>query len=117
MILQFDKRGHLVPYNNIEISYETFISSFVENSPLKSTRHQIFAKFDSFLKEFCSEIYPNFKIWINGSFVTEKTNPNDIDFLIFINYEWYQLNEQKLDDVKNKVKKENADLDIYFLIE
>lgn len=114
-MLEFDDKGHLIPYNVIELSYKNFIANFVKQFPLNSTRHQIFNNFEVFLGEFSSKVYPNFQIWINGSFVTKKVNPNDIDCLIFINYEWLKENELKLSDFKNKIK--NDRLDVYFLIE
>ena len=78
-MLEFDEKGNLIPHNHhIEISYDVFVKNFVKNFPIESTRHQILTDFERFLEEFCSKIYSHFNIWINGSFVTQKVNPNDI---------------------------------------
>lgn len=116
-MLKFDEKGNLTPYNHIETSYEIFVENFVKSFPLDSTRLQIFTNFERFLEEFRSKIYPHFKIWVNGSFVTQKTNPNDIDFLIFIKYDWFEVNTKALSDFKTSIKQDYKDLDVYFLIE
>ena len=91
-MLELNEKGNLMPYSPIKISFEIFIKIFVESFPLDSTRHQILANFERFIEEFRSKIYPHFNIWINGSFVTQKKNPNDIDFLVFIEYDWFEVN-------------------------
>jgi hypothetical protein len=116
-MLEFDEKGNLIPYSHIEISYKIFVENFVESFSLDSTRHQILANFERFLEEFRSKIYPHFNIWINGSFVTQKVSPNDIDFLIFIKYDWFEINESSLSNFKTTIKQDYKDLDVYFLIE
>lgn len=116
-MLEFDEKGNLTPYNNIEISYEKFVKNFIVSFPLDSSRYRILTIFEHFLEEFRSKIYPNFKIWINGSFVTQKIHPNDIDFLIFIKYDWFEINETSLSNFKTTVKQDYKNLDVYFLIE
>jgi predicted nucleotidyltransferase len=84
MKLSFDEKGHLVPYEIITIDWavfvETFVNSFVENS----TRHRIFEKFERFIEEVKILLNDSFEIWINGSFVTKKENPKDIDVVILV---------------------------------
>lgn len=113
-MLEFDEKGNLTPYNNIEINYEIFVKNFVDSFPLDSTRHQILTNFERFLEKLRLKIYPHFSIWINGSFVTQKLNPNDIDFLIFIEYDWFEINELSLSDFKTMIKQDYKDLDVYF---
>lgn len=116
-MLEFDEKGNLTPYNNIEISYEEFVKNFIASFPLDSSRYQILTVFEHFVEGFRSKIYPNFKIWINGSFVTQKINPNDIDFLIFIKYDWFEVNGTSLNTLKATIKQDYKNLDVYFLIE
>ncbi len=117
-MLEFDEKGNLIPHNHhIEISYDVFVKNFVKNFPIESTRHQILTDFERFLEEFCSKIYSHFNIWINGSFVTQKVNPNDIDCLIFIKYDWLKVNEKTLSNFKTTIKQDYKNLDVYFLIE
>ena len=37
-----------------------------------------FENYSQYLQDFQNEISPNFRQWINGSFVTNRTNPKDI---------------------------------------
>ncbi len=116
-MLEFDEKGNLTPYNHIEISYEIFVENFVKSFPLDSTRHQILANLERFLEAFRSKIYPHFNIWINGSFVTQKVSPNDLDCLIFIKYDWFEINRLSFDNFKTTIKQDYKNLDVYFLIE
>ncbi len=116
-MLEFDEKGNLIPYSHIEISYEIFVKNFVKSFPLDSTRHQILGNFERFLEKFRSKIYPHFNIWINGSFVTQKVSPNDIDCLIFLKYDWFEINWLAFSDFKTAIKQDYKDLDVYFLIE
>lgn len=86
MELKFDIRGHLIPYEKNQITFEEFKTNFVESFDEDSSRHEIFKNYIKYLEEFKSEITPNFKQWINGSFVTNKKNPNDIDFVSLIDH-------------------------------
>ena len=47
---------------------------------------------------FSRRITPQFEQWINGSFVTTKENPNDIDFVTFIDSTIFKQNEAKLEE-------------------
>jgi hypothetical protein len=47
-------------------------------------------------------------MWVDGSFVTAKRdNPNDIDFVIFIDYEVYEANQSIIDSRFNKYGSKN----------
>ncbi|GAB2630425.1 hypothetical protein GCM10027035_26290 [Emticicia sediminis] len=112
-MLEFDEKGNLTPHSNIEISYEEFVKNFIKSFPLDSTRHQILTNFEHFLKEFRSKIYPHFNIWINGSFVTQKVSPNDIDCLIFIKYDWFEINRLSFDNFKTTIRQDYKNLDVF----
>lgn len=87
MELKFDKRGHLTPYERNQMEFKEFKNMFVESFDEDSSRHKIFKDYINYLEEFKSAITPNFKQWVNGSFVTNKKNPNDIDFVTLIDHE------------------------------
>jgi len=50
-----------------------------------------------YLEKFKSRVSRRFTLWVNGSFVSQKEKPNDIDFVIFLNYRIYQAQEAFLD--------------------
>lgn len=91
MELQFDIRGNLIPNEIIDVSWDDFKQVFVKSFEDTSTRHKIFEKFEAYIAEFQAEICKSFTVWINGSFVSRKINPNDIDVVILLEY---QIQEQ-----------------------
>lgn len=65
-----------------------------------ATRSGLFAQLQDFLSVFTTEISGAFTVWIDGSFVTSKANPNDIDVVIFVDHVTYDAVETKLDVFK-----------------
>ena len=106
-----------MPYEAIELSVSDFYEPFVDSFNTSSTRHSIFQSFEKFILHFQKEIVKEFVIWIDGSFVTKKENPNDIDLLIFLDFDFYQKNQTKLNEYKTLGFQKETDLDLYFLIE
>jgi hypothetical protein len=105
--MTFDERGNLV--ESIELNIETFREIFVDKWQDKtSTRRAIFADFEAYIADFRNLITPNFVMWVDGSFVTAKRdNPNDIDFVIFIDYKVYEANQSIIDSRFNKYGSKN----------
>lgn len=123
MDLSFDVRGHLKPYKRNTLSFEDFEEDFEEyfvlNFDVDSKRHLIFENYKRYIKDFQTSITDNFTQWINGSFVTEKRNPNDIDFVTLLDYQIVAKHRKLLDDTflnSNSLKKYHLDayaLEIY----
>ncbi len=114
-MLEFDKKGYLKPYRIIETDLQTFQQFFVENFELSETRLAIFSNFFDFIQDFKKLICPNFTTWLNGSFVSNKLNPNDLDMVVFIDYNIY---ESKIDLIENnfsnlRTTKKYTFLDVY----
>lgn len=103
MKLKFDKNGYLLPYKRITIAFEEFEKFFVAPFGSESSRILIFENYKKFIRDFSNEVSPNFTHWINGSFVTIKTNPKDIDFLTLIPHKTYRPN-RALIDLKFRLK-------------
>ena len=57
----------------------------------------------------------SFSVWLNGSFATQKANPNDLDCVIFVDFEVYEANEIVLAQFKNLAFKKKQKLDVYFV--
>ncbi len=63
------------------------------------------------------EITSNFIIWIDGSFSTNKTNPNDLDAVIFIDNDIYEQNIVALkENFTAKTLLKTLSLDIYLVV-
>jgi len=115
---QFRYKGNLKPYDKIHLSEGDFREIFVDSFNKDSCRYEIFRNFSSYNQDFKKFISKDFKLWVNGSFVTKKVNPTDIDFLIIVDYEIYQLKTSiiKSQFIKNTSLKKYK-LDAYLLVE
>jgi len=114
MKLKFDEKGHLTPYKGIELSLKDFEHFFINQFDKKSTRRNIFKNYKNYVDDFQREITPDFNQWIDGSFVTKKANPNDIDFITLIDHEIYRQKRSVI-DAKFRLKnaKEYYSVDAY----
>ena len=117
MELNFDIRGNLKPYERIELSYEEFIGFFVESFEKDSTRHEIFEHYKRYTEEFQKKVTTDFKQWVNGSFVTNKKNPKDIDLVNLVDYEIVEEKESLIrgEFIRGAVPK-NYGIDAYLVI-
>lgn len=83
MKLEFNEIGNLKP-NKYEITFnearEFFVDSFVESE----TRQRNWTGFCNFLQMLIDLGLTEMQVWVDGSFVTNKLNPNDIDCVIYI---------------------------------
>lgn len=93
MELNFDIRGNLKPYARIEISYEEFKEFFVSAFEKDSKRYQMFEHYERYTQEFREKITGDFRQWINGSFVSNKKNPKDIDIVNLVDYSVFEEKE------------------------
>ena len=81
--LSFDQNGFLKPYGPISTNMQTLEDIFVYNEQRKS----IFAAYQNFIEEIRAIYAGNFTQWVNGSFVTKKILPKDIDIVTFLPFE------------------------------
>lgn len=113
--MTFDERGNLQPYQVIETSFEIFEHTFVNNFPESSTRTDLLVNFKDLCASLRHSLSNGFVVWIDGSFVTQKLNPNDIDLVFFINSTDYQPNEESLRKLINREFCRTQKLDCYFV--
>jgi hypothetical protein len=78
------------------LSWEEFVKIFIDQ-PKMARRDKIFKEYNRYLEDL-TEIIGNlsFTQWVDGSFTTKKTNPNDIDFVTFLPEDVYFRFESKL---------------------
>lgn len=115
--LIFDENGHLHPYEVIATDIATLKTYFVDAFPNSTTRSQLYDNYLRYIYRFQDEIFPFFEQWINGSFVTQKENPKDIDFVIFLDYQVYEKREEKVLDKFWTFSLEKEGLDAYLVKE
>ncbi len=110
-LLQFDQRGLLTPYKRVSLKLEEFEAFFVREFPLSSSRKEIFTKYLSYLGAFQRAVSPNFTHWLDGSFLTKKENPRDLDFVTLLDFSVVKQKEALL---REKFLKDQA-LDFFGL--
>ncbi len=96
MGFRFNARGFIMPYQRIVSSVEEIEEVFVTPFPHSETRQVIFDNYLNYIDEFQSLITPQFTHWLDGSFMSKKLNPNDLDFVAFIDYRIYQQKEEQI---------------------
>lgn len=83
----FDDHGHPVPYKIIELSLSEFQSAFVDGLEDTSHRKNLFRRYLQFINEVKTSFGIAFFQWIDGSFVTTKSLPEDLDVVTFLPYD------------------------------
>lgn len=93
MKLSFDLHGYLKPYRRIETSLREFRTQFVDPFDKSSNRHELFEQYERYTLDFQKQVTSKFIHYINGSFVTKKYNPKDIDFVNLLDYRIFESKE------------------------
>ena len=94
--LNFNKQGLLVPDSAISTDLDTIEKYFVADFPKSKTRQKLFENLMIFNETLQNEVFPWYEQWINGSFVTRKQNPKDLDVVVFLDNKVYETREKKL---------------------
>jgi len=115
--LIFDKKGYLKPYKVIEVDIDSIKSNFVDAFPNSSTRNYLFENYLRYVYRFQDEVFPFFEQWINGSFVSQKENPKDIDLVTFLDYSVFEKRGDKILDKFWAFSLEEEGIDSYLVKE
>lgn len=113
--MKFDDNGNLHPYEVIETNLETFEKLFVESFSDSTTRRNIFENYLRYTNTIKELINEPFYQWIDGSYVTQKINPNDIDVLTFVPFEPYKKQQPHFEMLRRWRFNKNFGIDGYFL--
>jgi len=96
MTLDLNADG-LLPKGIHSCTFDIVFDSFVLSFPSSQTRHALFQEWKAYnqrLKQFIPKV--ELVQWINGRYVTNKVNPNDIDFVTYMPLAHYQHKEDQL---------------------
>lgn len=85
--MEFNDAGNLEPGLH-KMSVAEFKETFVDRFDTSLRRAVIFDSIVEFVKDICAK-YNIVEIWIDGSYVTKKINPNDADMVVFFEIEDY----------------------------
>ncbi len=86
-MLTFDENGHLTPHRIIQTTWEEFVITFTEHLENQAHRKMLLRKHEAFLEEIRQAFKVPFYQWVNGSFITQKEYPGDIDMVTFLPYD------------------------------
>lgn len=89
--MEFDSRGNLFPAQKITISIEEFYEFFVSKFH-NSRREELYNDYLKYIDNFQNLVSPDFCHWIDGSFITRKLLPKDLDFVTLLKVELYEEN-------------------------
>lgn len=76
------------------MSLEQIKETCVTNFPLSSTRERIMISLESLVTELETHNVRT-EVWIDGSFLTEKTNPEDVDLVLCTDGQVYDQGTQE----------------------
>ncbi|WP_375446472.1 DUF6932 family protein [uncultured Fibrella sp.] len=105
--LNFDQQGNLTPYDLIETDWDSFVETFGWNGH----RQVLIDSFSTFLSDLDKLPIRTFSVWLDGSFVTRKDLPNDLDAVFIIPSKEYELFEKELGILRSQF----GNLDVYFV--
>lgn len=115
-MLNFDRYGFLKPNSEIACELVDFEEHFV-NAFESKTRRQIFEHYKTFSDEIKRITHSSFlHQWINGSFVSKKINPKDIDFVTFIEESVFIKYQNEIQHLLNSKNWYLLGVDTYFVI-
>lgn len=106
-MINFDTNGNVIPYEIIEVSLNVFQKEFTFNNH----RENIFEEYLFFCDALKAMDIERFYQFIDGSFVTKKAFPKDIDVVTFVNSDFFNENAVKLLDLREKFSK----IDCFFV--
>lgn len=109
--MNFNSEGFLEPFTAIETDLASVKDILVWNE----ARNEIWGNFETFLRELQGILQSSFTIWLNGSFATKKEIPNDLDLVVFIDFQGYSAHEKDLAKFKTLSYRKIQKLDVYFV--
>lgn len=91
------------------MTFQEFKEAFVTNWAAEdTTRASIFNVFETYIADFQALITPDFITWVDGSFVSnKKSNPNDIDFVSFVDFKVVDDKVELLDERSRRLGVKN----------
>ncbi len=114
-MLNFDTKGNLKPYQVIPCKVNDLKKHFVTGvaSTTRQTNYDSYIKYSNDLKKALG--VKDLRQWINGSFVTKKTNPKDIDLITFIDHSLIVKLGNKLDNFRPQNSWHIYEVDAYIV--
>lgn len=114
-MLVFNHSGLLVPDSKITSSIAVLEDEFVIKLP-SPKRLDLFKSYIRYCEEFKKTCgLERLHQWVNGSFVTKKPNPGDIDIVTFLDHNLVQRLGHSLDNFKYPNSEAIYNVDAFFV--
>ena len=97
-MLQFDDFGYITPYEVHPLLLDEFERTFV----IDSERERLFQRLLDLVADLKGLGATDFYLWVDGSFVTKKRVPRDIDVVFFIDYQKFETVSQHLRSLRTR---------------
>jgi hypothetical protein len=111
----FDDAGYLTPYVAIPATFDEMRREFVDAFPTSTTRHYLFNAYSQYNERLRALMPDGFRQWVNGSFISQKSNPRDIDLVTFVDHQLYDRQERTFDELRKLRLHRDAPVDGYFV--
>jgi hypothetical protein len=113
--MQFDLYGNLTPYTLIGCSWAVFNEKSIDEFEDSTVRKALVSQFEAYI-EVVKTLFPlPFDCWVNGSFVTRKMNPNDLDCVFFLPNTAFEKHEKIIDALRKQRHSAENQIDAYFV--
>lgn len=115
-MLKFNSFGHLTPAKPIKTDLNEFEATFVLNIE-NEKRKKLFENYQKYNQLLGQLLQSDFYQWIDGSFVTKKQEPNDIDVVTFIDHKIAKKYKEELKEFLYPQSNEKYGIDGYLVRE
>jgi len=116
MEFTFDIRGYLKPYGKNTIEATDLKTGFIDPFDERSSRlrlYNCYMQYNSDLKGLLNN--QKYSQWIDGSFISTQTNPNDIDLVNLIDYRLIDAHQEELKRFITQQSKDKYEIDSYIV--
>ena len=113
--MTFDQYGYLTPDEPVKTDLITFEKVLVHDFSRSMTRQKLFDRYQAY-NGYLSQFLPPCVQWIDGSFISRKLNPNDIDVLTFVDWQLYKQHRNVIDELRQWRFEQPKEIDGYFIV-
>lgn len=96
----FDTFGNLQPSVIQQWTLSNFQDTFVSDFGLNNSRETIFEQYFDYVSDLKRIFKVPFFQWVDGSFISQKLNPKDIDIVTFIDADIFLHSENRLRNIQ-----------------
>ena len=105
----FDEWGYITPPELHDLTLEDFERIFV----IDAERERLFRRLLDLVADVKGLGATGFYLWIDGSFVTKKRVPGDMDVVCFVDNQFFEQNEKRLFAIRNRYE---PDIDAFYVL-